>query len=73
MKRTIPLFIATMAGVVMIVAYFVPPAQSWKDDLAIWFEILAAFAFVLGAGNVRRRAAPGQRQCYDSDKLASSS
>ena len=52
MKRTIPLFIATTAGVVIIVAYFVPPAQSWKDDLAIWFEILAAFAFVLGAGNL---------------------
>lgn len=52
MKRTIPLFLAIIAGVVMIVAYFIPWTQSWGEDVGVWFNILAAVAFVLGGGSL---------------------
>ncbi len=52
MKSTIPWLIAAASGCVMIAAYFIPAAQSWQGEVGIWFEILAAFAFVLGGANL---------------------
>jgi hypothetical protein len=52
MKSTIPWLIAAASGLVMIAAYFIPAAQSWQGEVGIWFEILAAFAFVLGGANL---------------------
>ncbi len=52
MKNTIPWLIAAVTGCVMIVAFFIPLAQSWRDEAGIWFEILAAIAFVLGGANL---------------------
>ena len=52
MKRLIPLWITAVAGVVMIVSYFIPPLQSWGEDTAIWFDVLAGIAFILGGGNI---------------------
>ena len=52
MKSTIPWLIAAVTGCVMIAAFFVPIAQSWRDEAGIWFEILAAMAFVLGGANL---------------------
>ena len=52
MKRTAPLIITTVAGIIMILAYFIPPAQDWGEEVAVWFDILAAIAFVLGGGNL---------------------
>ncbi|MDA0831821.1 MAG: hypothetical protein O2955_12770 [Planctomycetota bacterium] len=52
MKRTIPVLIASIAGLVLIIAHFVPPAQSWGDEVNTWFQILAAFAFFLGGGSL---------------------
>ncbi len=52
MKRTVPLFITTIAGIIMILAYFIPPTQEWGEDVAVWFDILAAIAFILGGGNL---------------------
>jgi hypothetical protein len=52
MKRTAPLLIASIAGVVMIVAYFIPFTQAWGERVSIWFDILAAIAFILGGGNL---------------------
>lgn len=54
MKRTIPLLIAAITGFVLIAADFVPYTQSWGDTALIWFEILAAVAFVLGGANLLR-------------------
>jgi hypothetical protein len=51
-KRTIPLLIAAATGFVLIVAYFVPPMQGWGERVSIWFDILAAVAFVLGGANL---------------------
>jgi hypothetical protein len=52
MKRLIPLWITAIAGVVLIVSYFIPFTQSWGEDTAIWFDILAGIAFILGGGNI---------------------
>ncbi|MHC4963613.1 MAG: hypothetical protein ACYTGE_01750, partial [Planctomycetota bacterium] len=52
MKRLVPLWITAVAGFVLIVAYFIPVTQGWGEVTAIWFDILAAIAFVLGGGNL---------------------
>lgn len=52
MKRLVPLWITAIAGVVLILAYFIPYTQGWGEDASIWFDILAGFAFILGGGNI---------------------
>jgi hypothetical protein len=52
MKRTIPLLIAAMAGYVLIASRFIPLAEKWGEVEAIWFDILAAIAFILGGGSL---------------------
>jgi len=54
MKRQVPLIITAVAGFALITAYFIPYTQSWGETAAIWFDILAAIAFVLGGGNLLR-------------------
>ena len=54
MKRLVPLWITAAAGFVLIVAYFIPRTQGWGEVTAIWFDILAAIAFILGGGNLLR-------------------
>ena len=50
MKRTVPLLIAAMAGYVLVSSRFIPLAEKWGEVEAIWFDVLAAIAFVLGGG-----------------------
>ena len=52
MKRSVPLLITAVGGLVLIVAYFIPYMQSWGESVAIWFDLLAAIAFILGGGNL---------------------
>ena len=52
MKRNIPLLVAMIAGFVMIVAYFIPYTLGWGEKVSIWFDLLAAIAFILGGGNL---------------------
>jgi len=52
MKRTIPLYIASITGFVIIISYFIPQTQTWEDKAMIWFEILASVAFILGGANL---------------------
>ena len=54
MKRLIPLLITAIGGFVLIAAYFIPYSQDWGERAAIWFDILASIAFVLGGGNLLR-------------------
>lgn len=54
MKRTFPMLLAIVLGFVLIVAYFIPAAESWGETVSIWFDILAAIAFVLGGGNLMK-------------------
>lgn len=51
-KRMIPLIIASAAGTVMILAWFIPPFQDWSSVAQTWFNILAAIAMVLGGANL---------------------
>lgn len=52
MRRTIPMLILASAGLLLIVAKFSPFTVSWQETVLGWFNILAAVAFVLGAGNL---------------------
>ncbi|MBD3673970.1 MAG: hypothetical protein HUJ26_10645 [Planctomycetaceae bacterium] len=52
MKRLVPIVIASIVGFVLILAKFIPPIQSWEENVVLWFDILAVFAFVLGGGNL---------------------
>jgi hypothetical protein len=54
MRRQVPLIITFLVGVTMILAAFIPraPFNRLDADLTDFFNILAAFAFVLGAGNL---------------------
>ena len=52
MKRTLPLLIAAVTGFVLIGAHFIPYTQSWGEEAMIWFDILAAIAFILGGANL---------------------
>ncbi len=51
-KRTIPLMITAGVGFVLIVASFIPATVGWGEVAAVWFDILAAVAFILGGGNL---------------------
>lgn len=56
MRRTIPLFITAVVGAVLAIAYFIPhpPFDSLREDFSIFFDIIAAVAFILGGGNLIR-------------------
>lgn len=48
MRNTIPVLIAGFVGSLMIVAFFIPIAQSSQQLAETWFTILAAIAFLIG-------------------------
>ncbi len=52
MKRTVPLIIAIVAGFVLLIANFIPYAESWGLTAQEWFNILAVGAMILGGGNL---------------------
>ena len=51
-KRTMPLMITAGVGFVLIVASFIPATIGWGEVAAVWFDILAGVAFILGGGNL---------------------
>jgi hypothetical protein len=53
-KRTIPVLICGLGGLALAVAYFIPYTQNWGETVAIWFDVLASIAFVLGGANLLR-------------------
>ncbi|MFM1821855.1 MAG: hypothetical protein RI967_121 [Planctomycetota bacterium] len=52
LQRTVPILILGLTGAVLVVAYFIPPLKGWGESVVDWFNILAAVAFILGAGNL---------------------
>lgn len=52
MKRAIPILIASVVGFLLIFAKFSPPMRPLEENIVLWFDILAVFAFVLGGGNL---------------------
>lgn len=55
MKRTLPLLITACSGFILIAAFFIPVAQPSGEAAAIWFDLLAAIAFLLGGGNLLKQ------------------
>ena len=56
MRRTVPLAITFIVGVVLIVSKFIPhkPFGTLGEEFSIYFDIIAVFAFILGGGNLVR-------------------
>lgn len=56
MKRTIPLLITGVVGALLVASYFIPrePFGEIEERIPDFFNIIAAFAFVLGGGNLMR-------------------
>lgn len=54
MKKQIPLIITFVAGMVMILQYFVPhrPFSDIQQLFNTWYVIIAVFAMILGIGNL---------------------
>jgi len=52
MKRNVPLLITALGGFILIISYFIPATQGWGEVAAIWFDILASIAFILGGANL---------------------
>lgn len=48
------IIVVTVAGV-LILAFFVPPLEPVREEFALFFDILAAFAFVLGGASLLGR------------------
>lgn len=51
-KRTIPLLITFIVGIVLVISKFTPKFESLGEDFSIYFDIIAVFAFILGGGNL---------------------
>jgi len=53
-RRTVPLLITGVVGVIFIVSYFIPhkPFSNLNDWFSDWFSIVAACAIVLGSLNL---------------------
>ena len=52
MKKTVPLLIAGIGGLIVMIAFFSPRMEEVGNEVSTWFNILAAFAFILGGGNL---------------------
>jgi len=56
LKRSVPIAITFIVGCVLIVSFFIPhkPFGQLGEDFAVFFDIIAVFAFILGGGNLVR-------------------
>ncbi len=54
LRVTIPVAIASIVGVLLVMAMFLPPLHLADNYFSQWFDIIAAVAFVLGGGNLLR-------------------
>ncbi len=54
MKRLVPLWIAIIAGFAMLLSAFLPATESLGETFGDVFNVVAAIAFVLGAGSLAK-------------------
>jgi len=56
LKRTVPLLITALVGTLLVISYYVPhwPFDETERLIPDFFNIIAAFAFILGGGNLLR-------------------
>jgi hypothetical protein len=55
-KREVPVFICFLVGLILISAAFIPrsPFNKFEEEVSVYFDIIAVFAFILGGGNLIR-------------------
>jgi hypothetical protein len=55
-RRQVPIVITGVVGFVLIFAFFIPhhPFGALGEDVTVFFDIVAVFAFILGGGNLIR-------------------
>jgi hypothetical protein len=54
MRREIPMIVAFVAGVIIILEFFVPALQNVAAQIQKWFLVVVAFAILVGAFNLLR-------------------
>jgi hypothetical protein len=52
LKKTVPILIASLVGCFLILSKFSPGLEDWDSRVSTWFDIVAAFAMVLGAASL---------------------
>ena len=52
MRREIPMMITTIIGTIIIVVFFVPLLEEWRQIFFSWFQVIAGFAMVLGGASL---------------------
>ena len=52
MRRTVPLIITFVVGFILVFAEYVPPWRELREDVLVYFQIIAVFAFFLGGGSL---------------------
>ncbi len=55
MTASLPQLVTAFVAGVLIVAFFVPPLEPMREEFSLFFDILAAFAFVLGGASLLGR------------------
>ena len=53
-RMTLPVLIASITGILLVMALFSPAMERVNSELSEYFNIIAAVAFVLGGGNLLR-------------------
>ncbi|HUV87304.1 MAG TPA: hypothetical protein VMX79_09340 [bacterium] len=54
MRREIPMIVAFVAGVIIILEFFVPSLRSVASQVQNWYLVVVAFAILVGAFNLLR-------------------
>jgi hypothetical protein len=56
LRVLIPTIVTFVTGIVLVIAVFIPrePFRTFDQNFSTWFDIVAAFAFILGGGNLLR-------------------
>lgn len=54
MRREIPMIVAFVAGVILILEFFVPTLRNVASEIQKWYLVVVAFAILVGAFNLLR-------------------
>jgi hypothetical protein len=54
MRREIPMIVAFVAGVIIILEFFIPSLRSVASEIQNWYLVVVAFAILVGAFNLLR-------------------
>lgn len=52
MKRTVPFLICAVVGFILIISFFIPYTEGFGETATMFFNIIAAIAFILGGGSL---------------------